>query len=652
MSLTPSIYGSLTRYGSTAITWLLCLSLDMILMVPLFLKLRKLFKVWNERAELPNKQLVRSLPYVFHDLDVYPSRSQVYEMIHCANDCSRRLNGDYLTFGEFCVYASELKTNYEEKTATPLPLSKCGIPEHRKVTLNQQTKDSINKTSEPKFEVFLGGSCNPTTWRTDIAIPILKSLGITYYNPQVAIWRPELIELEWSAKQNAEVLFIVIDNQTRAIVSMIEAAFMCGSQRNLILVFTETAGPGAFIHGEAISQNEYRDLKQSQSYLQDIVERHGIPIFDQMPVALSCVHRILREGIRPQDLSREDNAMPVRMAHIQLGDKLIRLREAFDSLDSDKTGEISLTDLRLAFRMLTGRELTNNNLRQIAIGRMDSLVMDCDSEFKTINLDETVINFEEFCCIVTEFKSQITTNEKFAQLLAKKLVSIVEPIQRLLAWLWQPVRNAFNCPPEAAAIERSRVLLFTITGTTRGLSAMILAGHYVAMGCNVVLCIQNLEDDCVIDGEKLTPTAVKDYNRGRAYLSDMTTRMGLPVFDDIREAVEIWAKFLRMSVKNEMSTQNKSQLSLSSMDSVPELSSDGSDGSNDWANRQFIETLTTGIQKITNFLNKFDKTCKEKLSSLNQRLTTTEKTVTYLETYYSNPQSIERLRESQKQHEV
>lgn len=35
----------------------------------------------------------------------------------------------------------------------------------------------------PKHEVFLGGSCNPTTWRQDIAIPLLKSLGITYYNP-------------------------------------------------------------------------------------------------------------------------------------------------------------------------------------------------------------------------------------------------------------------------------------------------------------------------------------------------------------------------------------------------------------------------------------------------------------------------------------
>ncbi|CAG2162161.1 unnamed protein product [Oppiella nova] len=604
MSLSPSIYGSLTRYGSWMRTLVWCLSLvsvDIVLIVPLFLKLRKLFKVWNDRAELPHKQLVRSLPYVFHDMDVYPSRSQIHEMIHCANDCSRRKNGDYLTFGEFCVYASELATNYEENTCHPTPLSKCDIPEHRKVTLHSQHNQSslAIKPMDSKFEVFLGGSCNPTTWRTDIAIPILKSLGITYYNPQVAIWRPELIELEWSAKQNADVLFFVIDNQTRAIVSMIESAFICGSQRNLILVFTETAGPGAFMNGEAISEKEYKDLQQSQSYLQDLVERQGIPIFDQLPVALACVNRILREGIRPQDLSREDNAMPVRMAHIQLGDKLIRLREVFDSLDNDNTGEISLTDLRLAFRMVTGRELTNNNLRQIAIGRYGIDGIECDAEYKTINLDDITINFEEFCCIVTEFKSQITANEKLAQLLTKKLVFLVDPIQRLFNWLLKPVRNALNCPPspqhipydhqyrdiylggdtypntwrediavpllkkhgltyfssqsnawsgeriipiEAAAIERSRVLLFTISNSTRALSAMILAAYYVGLGCNVVLCIQNLEAECVINDEKLTATAIKDYNRGRAYLSDMTTRVGLPVFEDIKEAVECCIK--------------------------------------------------------------------------------------------------------------
>lgn len=34
-------------------------------------------------------------------------------------------------------------------------------------------------------EVFLGGSCNPTTWRADVAIPALNELGISFYNPVI-----------------------------------------------------------------------------------------------------------------------------------------------------------------------------------------------------------------------------------------------------------------------------------------------------------------------------------------------------------------------------------------------------------------------------------------------------------------------------------
>lgn len=41
----------------------------------------------------------------------------------------------------------------------------------------------INYLERMAYEVFLGGSCNPTTWRSDIAIPTLQNLGITYYNP-------------------------------------------------------------------------------------------------------------------------------------------------------------------------------------------------------------------------------------------------------------------------------------------------------------------------------------------------------------------------------------------------------------------------------------------------------------------------------------
>ena len=36
---------------------------------------------------------------------------------------------------------------------------------------------------------------------------------------------------------------------------------------------------------------------------------------------------------------------------------------------------------------------------------------------------------------------------------------------------------------------------------------------------------------------QLTPNAIKDYNRARTYLADLANRDGVPVFEDILEAV-------------------------------------------------------------------------------------------------------------------
>merc|ERR1711902_302875 len=67
-------------------------------------------------------------------------------------------------------------------------------------------------------------------------------------------------------------------------------------------------------------------------------------------------------------------------------------------------------------------------------------------------------------------------------------------------------------PIEASAMDNSRVLLFVI---------------------------QNISPDTVLDtGDIASKTAVKDYNRGRSYLSDFANREGVPVFDEIQEALE------------------------------------------------------------------------------------------------------------------
>jgi len=51
----------------------------------------------------------------------------------------------------------------------------------------------------------------------------------------------------------------------------------------------------------------------------------------------------------------------------------------------------------------------------------------------------------------------------------------------------------------------------------------------------------------------------------------------------------------------------------------------------DWVNREYIELITGSIKRIADFLNSFDMSCRSRLSVLNEKLTTLERKVDYLE---------------------
>lgn len=99
---------------------------------------------------------------------------------------SKHMNG--LTFGEFCVLAADLKrfrtqfpmTSSSRKDST---YTSIGAANSEPASKNG-SKDELKPTDcNAAPEVFLGGSCNPTTWRADVAIPTLQKLGISFYNP-------------------------------------------------------------------------------------------------------------------------------------------------------------------------------------------------------------------------------------------------------------------------------------------------------------------------------------------------------------------------------------------------------------------------------------------------------------------------------------
>ena len=131
-------------------------------------------------------------------------------------------------------------------------------------------------------KVFLGGSCNPTTWRKDVAIPALEAAGISYYNPQVDNWTPDLVEVEACAKRDAVVLLFVIDRDTRAVASMNEVVEEICRGREVVLV-VQDMDPDSEL---AAGTNLLKDLNRGRVYLRDIARRYGVVCYDRVEDAV------------------------------------------------------------------------------------------------------------------------------------------------------------------------------------------------------------------------------------------------------------------------------------------------------------------------------------------------------------------------------
>jgi len=414
---------------------------------------------------------------------------------------------------------------------------------------------------------------------------------------------------------------------------MVEVCQFSGTNRRLIVVVSPFPGPDHTISGENISKDEYDDLQNGIETVQDLIERQGIPVFASLEVALQCTSKVLKENLAIEELGLKDQAQPVRLAHIQIGDKLIRLREAFDTLDTGRAGKLSLNEIKMAFRIHVHRDLAPVDLQNICSSH------GVNAPLTDLPLDQIFVKFDEFCSLVSEYKGKVVVRSGGASGMAgahatntitgsssfagyglngssyggsgshrhgdsvfSKTVHffsvLVSPMTRAAMWLssmsqstgatsprprsfsashmgrrgsavrdvylggamsstWRDqvaipllkkagltFYNAAVCssrrliPIEASAMDNSRVLLFALLGDSRCLAAMCEAAYLVGLGCNVVLCVQHIQPGARIAGEELTKLAIKDYNRGRTYLSEYANREGIPIFEEVKEALE------------------------------------------------------------------------------------------------------------------
>lgn len=423
--------------------------------------------------------------------------------------------------------------------------------------------------------------------------------GITYYNPQQSNWVPEMIELEHQAKQTSQIILMVMNEQTRNVVSNIEACYLAGARRRLVVVLQRYPVEKHSIGGEEVSEVEREDLEGAMTTVHDLVERQGLPVFCDLGVALDCTTKVLKEGVSIESLGLGDRAQPVKLAHLQIGDRLVRLREAFDTLDTARCGRISLADVRMAYRIHAHTDLSHAQLRQVLLAHDVAVKGGADDP---LPLEKVTVDFDHFCCIVSEFKNRPAASEEHHRpgkrgKASRVIRSVLHPLHKMFSSSSSsegsrasPPKSPSNgkassatppkfrdvylggtlvcgsrwrekeaipslkksgltffspsspsrrlIPLEASAMDNSRVLLFVIEEGARAVSAMCEAAYHIGRGAAVVLCVRKIPEEALVNGERLSKAALKDYNRGRCYLSDFANREGVPVFEEVGEAVE------------------------------------------------------------------------------------------------------------------
>jgi hypothetical protein len=169
----------------------------------------------------------------------------------------------------------------------------------------------LKKQQQCSFEVFLGGSCNPTTWRYEQAIPYFQSHSVSYYNPQVANWTPDLVEIEHRAKELAPLLFFVIDHNTRSLAAIAEVCYLAACDRSIIVVMNPM--PDNRNHTKFIQQkidsnkkdnkNDYENVCEARRILRILLRSINVPVFDNVKLALECAAFILETTKRTMTTS-------------------------------------------------------------------------------------------------------------------------------------------------------------------------------------------------------------------------------------------------------------------------------------------------------------------------------------------------------------
>ncbi|CAH8466559.1 unnamed protein product [Schistosoma guineensis] len=310
-----------------------------------------------------------------------------------------------------------------------------------------------------RYDFFLGGACNPTTWRKEVAIPILDRLGLTYYNPQVDDWSPELMELERKAKSVSDILLFVFENwRTRGLVSLLEATYLASQKKPLVLCISKvecTDFPSAA--GENISKLEYHFLEEAMNCFIQLIKRLKIPCFSEVETAVNyAVHNSHLRLKFAETITNKDKELMNKILFISnVFHEIIRrapksadsqvvydqVRQGFKSLNVDLTSDRSFITywdkLNPCFLSDSNYVSINSNIQTLSTSHCSSLPLSKSNNSMHLNKIQPSKNVTFDIYI-----AGILNKNKFSQCLLDNII-LPKLIHSNLSY-YQAVQNNFH----------------------------------------------------------------------------------------------------------------------------------------------------------------------------------------------------------------
>lgn len=129
-----------------------------------------------------------------------------------------------------------------------------------------------------KTKVFLGGTCNNSTWR-DKLIPLLK---IDYFNPVVDDWTPECQDEEIRQRESCDYCLYTITPKMTGVYSIAEVVDDSNKRpEKTILCVLDKDNESSF------SETQIKSLKQ----VKEMVKNNGANVFDSLEDIASFLNK-------------------------------------------------------------------------------------------------------------------------------------------------------------------------------------------------------------------------------------------------------------------------------------------------------------------------------------------------------------------------